>query len=123
MHLFPTLNLLPPSNPKPPHRTIKVSRPYGGRLVHDPYHWFLSQLPFQGPPSDLPQYLKYTCGAADAQNTRDTMEDSHILIAPFGRVRGQGFFAVFDGHSGPKSADWCGQHFHEVRPSSPLLKK
>lgn len=44
------------------------------------------------------------------------MEDSHTLIAPFDKVHGQGFFAVFDGHAGKHAAEWCGQHFHEVRP-------
>jgi hypothetical protein len=31
-------------------------------------------------------------------------------------VRGQGFFAVFDGHAGREAADWCGQNFHQVSP-------
>ena len=44
------------------------------------------------------------------------MEDSHALIAPFNQIHGQGFFAVFDGHAGKHAAEWCGQHFHEVRP-------
>jgi hypothetical protein len=43
------------------------------------------------------------------------MEDSHALVAPFNQVHGQGFFAVFDGHAGKHAAEWCGQHFHEVR--------
>ena len=43
------------------------------------------------------------------------MEDSHALVAPFSQVHGQGFFAVFDGHAGKHAAEWCGQHFHEVR--------
>ena len=47
------------------------------------------------------------------------MEDSHTLVAPFNQVHGQGFFAVFDGHAGKHAAEWCGQHFHEVRLSSP----
>ena len=45
------------------------------------------------------------------------MEDSHALVAPFNKVHGQGFFAVFDGHAGKHAAEWCGQYFHEVRPS------
>lgn len=50
------------------------------------------------------------------------MEDSHTLIAPFNQIHGQGFFAVFDGHAGKHAAEWCGQHFHEVRPPLPLGK-
>ena len=50
------------------------------------------------------------------------MEDSHALVAPFNQVHGQGFFAVFDGHAGKHAAEWCGQHFHEVRPSPPTWR-
>lgn len=41
------------------------------------------------------------------------MEDAHSFVADFGGVRGQGYFAVFDGHAGKHAAEWCGQHFHE----------
>jgi len=50
------------------------------------------------------------------------MEDSHALIAPFNQMHGQGFFAVFDGHAGKHAAEWCGQHFHEVR-SPPTTRR
>jgi Protein phosphatase 2C len=49
------------------------------------------------------------------------MEDSHTLVAPFGQINGQGFFAVFDGHAGKHAAEWCGQHFHEVLIPSPVI--
>ncbi|KZT10654.1 protein serine/threonine phosphatase 2C [Laetiporus sulphureus 93-53] len=39
------------------------------------------------------------------------MEDSHSIVIPFGGIRGQGFFAVFDGHAGKQAAEWCGQNF------------
>jgi protein phosphatase PTC1 len=45
------------------------------------------------------------------------MEDAHAFVYDFGGVRGQGFFGVFDGHAGKHAAEWCGQHFHEVRLS------
>lgn len=51
--------------------------------------------------------------------TRRTMEDSHSFVVDFDGIRGQGFFAVFDGHAGKHAAEWCGSHFHEVR--SPCL--
>ena len=45
----------------------------------------------------------------------------------YGAVRGQGFFAVFDGHAGPQAAEYCGQYFHEhllstlvARPDLPV---
>jgi protein phosphatase PTC1 len=47
--------------------------------------------------------------------TRRTMEDSHSFVVDFDGIRGQGFFAVFDGHAGKHAAEWCGSHFHEVR--------
>jgi protein phosphatase PTC1 len=42
------------------------------------------------------------------------MEDAHSFVVDFDSIRGQGFFAVFDGHAGKHAAEWCGQHFHEV---------
>ncbi|KAH9931153.1 protein serine/threonine phosphatase 2C [Epithele typhae] len=39
------------------------------------------------------------------------MEDAHSIIVPFAGVRGQGFFAIFDGHAGKAAAEWCGQFF------------
>jgi protein phosphatase PTC1 len=51
--------------------------------------------------------------------TRRTMEDSHSFVVDFDSIRGQGFFAVFDGHAGKHAAEWCGSHFHEV--CSPCL--
>ena len=45
------------------------------------------------------------------------MEDAHSIIVPFGGVRGQGFFAIFDGHAGKQAAEWCGQNFALVRGS------
>ncbi|KAG6336627.1 hypothetical protein ID866_2466, partial [Astraeus odoratus] len=41
------------------------------------------------------------------------MEDAHSFVVDYAGVRGQGFFAVFDGHAGKHAAEWCGQHFHE----------
>lgn len=41
------------------------------------------------------------------------MEDAHSFVADFAGVRGQGYFAVFDGHAGKHAAEWCGEHFHE----------
>ena len=42
------------------------------------------------------------------------MEDAHSFIVDFDSVRGQGFFAIFDGHAGKYAAEWCGNHFHEA---------
>jgi protein phosphatase PTC1 len=43
------------------------------------------------------------------------MEDAHSFVVDYAGVRGQGFFAIFDGHAGKHAAEWCGAHFHEVR--------
>ncbi|KAG0655345.1 Protein phosphatase 2C 1 [Rhodotorula mucilaginosa] len=43
---------------------------------------------------------------------RRTMEDAHSFIYDFGGIRGQGYFAVFDGHAGKHAAEWCGHNFH-----------
>lgn len=42
------------------------------------------------------------------------MEDAHSFVYDYAGVRGQGYFAVFDGHAGKHAAEWCGQNFHEV---------
>ncbi|OJT06950.1 Protein phosphatase 2C -like protein [Trametes pubescens] len=39
------------------------------------------------------------------------MEDAHSIVVPFGGIRGQGFFAIFDGHAGKQAAEWCGTNF------------
>jgi protein phosphatase PTC1 len=57
----------------------------------------------------------YQVGVSEDRGTRRTMEDAHSFVVDFARVRGQGFFAVFDGHAGKHAAEWCGAHFHEVR--------
>jgi protein phosphatase PTC1 len=48
------------------------------------------------------------------------MEDAHAFVYDFGGVKGQGLFSIFDGHAGKHAAEWCGQHFHEVRQPSSL---
>jgi len=58
-------------------------------------------------------YGDFSVGVQDAQGARMTMEDAYSFVVDFGGVRGQGFFAIFDGHAGPEAAEWCGNHFHE----------
>jgi len=55
----------------------------------------------------------YQVGISEDKGARRTMEDAHSFVVDFCNVRGQGFFAVFDGHAGKHAAEWCGSHFHE----------
>ncbi|GAA5969027.1 hypothetical protein JCM3765_005270 [Sporobolomyces pararoseus] len=57
----------------------------------------------------------FRVGVSEDKNRkcRKAMEDAHSFIYDFAGVRGQGFFAVYDGHAGKKAAEWCGHHFHE----------
>ncbi|KAG9316724.1 phosphatase 2C-domain-containing protein [Chiua virens] len=55
----------------------------------------------------------FQVGVSEDKGARRYMEDAHSFIVDFAGVRGQGFFAVFDGHAGKHAAEWCGQHFHE----------
>ncbi|KAF8161083.1 phosphatase 2C-like domain-containing protein [Crassisporium funariophilum] len=55
----------------------------------------------------------FQVGVSEDKGTRRTMEDAHSFVVDFDSVRGQGFFAVFDGHAGKHAAEWCGSHFHE----------
>uniref|UniRef100_A0A0W0FGS3 PPM-type phosphatase domain-containing protein n=2 Tax=Moniliophthora roreri TaxID=221103 RepID=A0A0W0FGS3_MONRR len=66
----------------------------------------------------------YQVGVSEDKGTRRTMEDAHSFVVDFDNVRGQGFFAVFDGHAGKHAAEWCGNNFHEslltcLREASP----
>jgi len=64
--------------------------------------------------------MAYQVGISEDKGTRRTMEDAHSFVVDFAGVRGQGFFAVFDGHAGKHAAEWCGGHFHQVRSDPPL---
>ncbi|KDQ15204.1 hypothetical protein BOTBODRAFT_31871 [Botryobasidium botryosum FD-172 SS1] len=55
----------------------------------------------------------YTVGIHEDKGSRRTMEDAFSFIVDFAGVKGQGYFAIFDGHAGKHAAEWCGQHFHE----------
>lgn len=45
---------------------------------------------------------------------RRTMEDAHSFVFDFMGVPKQGFFAIFDGHAGKATAEWCGENFEKV---------
>ncbi|KAF9452388.1 protein phosphatase 2C [Macrolepiota fuliginosa MF-IS2] len=55
----------------------------------------------------------FSLGVSEDKGSRRTMEDAHSFVVDFDSIRGQGFFAVFDGHAGKHAAEWCGQYFHE----------
>ncbi|KAL7420358.1 mgpp2cl-1, protein phosphatase 2C-like protein 1 [Cryptotrichosporon argae] len=57
----------------------------------------------------------FRVGVSEDRNKRcrRTMEDAHSFVYDYAGVRGQGYFAVFDGHAGKHAAEWCGQNFHE----------
>lgn len=55
----------------------------------------------------------YSVGVTEDKGTRRYMEDAHSFVVDYAGVRGQGFFAIFDGHAGKHAAEWCGGHFHE----------
>lgn len=55
----------------------------------------------------------FRVGVSEDKGTRRTMEDAYSFVVDFDSIRGQGFFAVFDGHAGKHAAEWCGSHFHE----------
>ncbi|KAI5455003.1 mgpp2cl-1, protein phosphatase 2C-like protein 1 [Naganishia albida] len=57
----------------------------------------------------------FRVGVSEDKNRkcRRSMEDAHSFVYDFGGVKGQGYFAIFDGHAGKHAAEWCGQNFHE----------
>ncbi|KAH9935625.1 phosphatase 2C-like domain-containing protein [Fomitopsis serialis] len=59
----------------------------------------------------LPAQLSFKCAVTDSKGPRRSMEDAHSIVVPFAGIRGQGFFAIFDGHAGKQAAEWCGANF------------
>ncbi|KAI5479467.1 hypothetical protein MNV49_003611 [Pseudohyphozyma bogoriensis] len=68
----------------------------------------------QHPGDDHASPPPYRVGVSVDRNRkcRRTMEDAHSFIYDFAGIRGQGYFAVFDGHAGKHAAEWCGENFH-----------
>ncbi|KAG0163538.1 Protein phosphatase 2C 1 [Apophysomyces sp. BC1015] len=58
----------------------------------------------------------FVVGVSEDKNKRcrRTMEDAHSYITDFNGVQRQGFFAIFDGHAGKATAEWCGENFHKT---------
>lgn len=59
----------------------------------------------------------FRLGISEDRNKRcrRTMEDAHSYIFDYMGVPRQGFFAIFDGHAGKATAEWCGENFDKVR--------
>ncbi|EJU03959.1 protein serine/threonine phosphatase 2C [Dacryopinax primogenitus] len=72
-------------------------------------HGMLNQLPAMSEAGH-----PFLVGVSEDRGQRRTMEDAHSFVVDFAGVRGQGYFAIFDGHAGKHAAEWCGAHFHEV---------
>ncbi|ORX47704.1 protein phosphatase 2C [Hesseltinella vesiculosa] len=58
----------------------------------------------------------FSLGVSEDRNRRwrRTMEDSYNYVTSFNNIPGQGYFAIFDGHAGKATAEWCGNNFHSV---------
>lgn len=58
----------------------------------------------------------FRVGVAEDKNKkcRRTMEDAHTVIYNFDHCPDTGYFAVFDGHAGHETADWCSKKMHEL---------
>lgn len=59
----------------------------------------------------------FAIGVTEDRNRRcrRTMEDAHSFVTDYLNVPRQGFFAIFDGHAGRATAEWCGNNFHRAR--------
>lgn len=57
------------------------------------------------------EFLKV--GASCMQGWRINMEDAHTQLLSFNNDKQSAFFAVYDGHGGPKVAEYAGNHLHQ----------
>ncbi|KAG5715926.1 Phosphatase 2C like protein [Termitomyces sp. T112] len=69
----------------------------------------------------------YHLGVSHSIGHRSTMEDSHGFVYDFDSIRGQGLFAIFDGHGNKLAAEWAGGEFHKhllqqihEKPNAPI---
>ncbi|KAI8980527.1 phosphatase 2C-like domain-containing protein [Pilobolus umbonatus] len=58
----------------------------------------------------------FILGVSEDRNKRcrRTMEDAHSFVFDYMGVPRQGFFAIFDGHAGKATAEWCGANFDRI---------
>ncbi|CCW62819.1 unnamed protein product [Phytomonas sp. EM1] len=56
-------------------------------------------------------------GSSCMQGWRRTMEDAHTLIL----LEEGGFFGVYDGHGGPSTSKFCGEHMYEFVSKAPAF--
>lgn len=59
----------------------------------------------------------FQLGISEDRNKRcrRTMEDAHTFVFDYMGIPRQGFFAIFDGHAGKATAEWCGENFDKVK--------
>lgn len=62
-------------------------------------------------------------GSSCMQGWRINMEDAHTHILSLPQHKDTSFFAVFDGHGGPKVAEYAGLHLHEKITNDSLFSK
>lgn len=65
----------------------------------------------------------FILGVSEDRNKRcrRTMEDAHTFVFNYMGVPRQGFFAIFDGHAGKATAEWCGNNFDKVTSDDAYL--
>lgn len=103
-----------PEHPLPPapinpyrHEHQKMAKP-----AQSPYRKNRKAIDVPPEPTDS----LFTIAYAEDWNypKRLSMEDAHDCIYDFNGLKGQGYFAIFDGHAGPEVAQWAGKHFKDV---------
>ncbi|CAF0799821.1 unnamed protein product [Brachionus calyciflorus] len=62
-------------------------------------------------------------GASCMQGWRINMEDAHTQLLSLNNDKNSAFFAVYDGHGGPKVSEYAGMHLHEKIINHPSYKE
>jgi hypothetical protein len=77
----------------------------------NPLHQQQAHIPHTASSAKLPTQDLFA-GGSEQQGRRPSMEDKSVMKLNYGGVYGQGFFAIYDGHSGEEVSLWLSQNLH-----------
>jgi len=122
------------TNTEPKTELAKGEGTPGMRKSLDDFHQLLSQgMKISSPVRGASLYEEMHIGVYERQGKRDYMEDRHEVymvspedktetMAPIATIP-HAFFAIYDGHGGPKCVDFVNSHLHNYVTQHPCFNK